>query len=69
MARTLELLRGVDAPVIGTVLNGVTDEGAYGYGDQYYVYYRPSPPVGRRSNQPRNSSMPDRRLGAHAVAD
>ncbi len=35
VARTVELLRQVDAPLVGAVLNGVTDEGSYGYGYQY----------------------------------
>jgi polysaccharide biosynthesis transport protein len=35
-SRALELLRQVDAPLIGTVLNGVAAEGAYGYTYQYY---------------------------------
>lgn len=35
LARTLELLAQVDAPVIGTVLNGVRSDGSYGYGYGY----------------------------------
>jgi polysaccharide biosynthesis transport protein len=36
VARAVELLHQVDAPLLGAVLNGVTDEGAYGYAYQYY---------------------------------
>ncbi len=35
LQRTLELLSQVDAPLIGTVLNGVGPEGGYGYRDTY----------------------------------
>ncbi|MDQ4068158.1 MAG: polysaccharide biosynthesis tyrosine autokinase [Actinomycetota bacterium] len=34
--RAVELLRQVGAPLVGTVLNGVPVEGAYGYAYQYY---------------------------------
>lgn len=39
-ARAVELLRQVDAPLIGTVLNGVRRDGSYGYGygGGYYQY-------------------------------
>jgi capsular exopolysaccharide synthesis family protein len=36
--RAVELLQQVDAPLVGTVLNGVEEEGLYGYG--YGGYYR-----------------------------
>lgn len=36
MARAIEMLRQVDAPVAGAVLNGVSGEGSYGYGYRYY---------------------------------
>lgn len=38
-ARTIEMLRQVHAPLVGAVLNGVTDDGGYGYsgyGSRYY---------------------------------
>ena len=38
LARTMELLNQVDAPVVGLVLNGVTGEAGYGYYDGYYRY-------------------------------
>jgi capsular exopolysaccharide synthesis family protein len=43
--RAVELLRQVDAPLVGSVLNGVDVEGGYGYNDQYYRYENPG---GRR---------------------
>ncbi len=42
-ARAVELLRQVDAPLVGAVLNGVTEEGSYGYGYKYYRDDRPRP--------------------------
>ena len=44
-ARSVELLRQVDAPLVGAVLNGVDTEGSYGYAYQSYRY---ESPVGRR---------------------
>jgi non-specific protein-tyrosine kinase len=37
-ARAVELLDQVDAPLVGTVLNGVSPANTYGYGGQYYRY-------------------------------
>jgi succinoglycan biosynthesis transport protein ExoP len=37
-ARAVELLSQVDAPLVGTVLNGVTGEAAYGYAYDYGYY-------------------------------
>lgn len=45
VARSVELLRQVDAPLVGAVLNGVDTEGSYGYAYQSYRY---EPTVGRR---------------------
>ena len=42
-ARAVEMLQQVDAPVIGAVLNGVTEESGYGY---KYRYYAPDQPPG-----------------------
>jgi capsular exopolysaccharide synthesis family protein len=39
-SRAVELLRQVDAPLVGTVLNGVSGEGGYGYEYGYYGYSR-----------------------------
>jgi capsular exopolysaccharide synthesis family protein len=69
ISRTLELLRGVEAPLVGSVLNGVSDEGAYGYGDQYYVYYNSSAPGRRQSDQSRSVGGRTRRSDAHAAAE
>jgi len=41
-ARTVELLRQVDAPLIGAVLNGVRSDGSYGYGYDYHYQYEQS---------------------------
>lgn len=38
-ARALEMMRQVDAPIIGTVLNEATGENAYGYGYPYAYAY------------------------------
>ena len=38
VARAVELLRQVDAPLVGAVLNGVDAEGSYGYTYEYYRY-------------------------------
>ena len=35
-ARAVELLRQVNGPLAGTVLNGVSEDGRYGYGYGYY---------------------------------
>jgi capsular exopolysaccharide synthesis family protein len=43
LRRSVELLRGVDAPLIGTILNGIRGEAGYGYGDGYYAYYASTP--------------------------
>jgi non-specific protein-tyrosine kinase len=44
LGRAVELLRQVDAPLVGTVLNGVSTEGEYGY---RYKYYRADQPESR----------------------
>ncbi|HUP70145.1 MAG TPA: polysaccharide biosynthesis tyrosine autokinase [Acidimicrobiales bacterium] len=48
MARTIELLSHVDAPILGTVLNGAGDEDSYGY--PYRYSYSPTP-AGSRSDK------------------
>ena len=44
LARAIELLRQVDAPLVGTVLTGVSDESAYGYSYNYRYYSREKEP-------------------------
>ena len=60
LTRAVELLRQVDAPLVGTVLNGVTGDVAYGYGYGYgyrYGGYSPSPP--KQRNGRRKQPAPD----------
>ncbi|MDQ2826588.1 MAG: polysaccharide biosynthesis tyrosine autokinase [Actinomycetota bacterium] len=50
-ARTVELLRQVEAPLVGSVLNGARSDGSYGYGydSHYYQYEQPEKsPLGKR---------------------
>ena len=61
VARAVELLRQVDAPLLGAILNGVTADGAYGYAYQYHQYgdgngsepLRPTPEEASASEVPR----------------
>ena len=46
MTRAIELLRQVDAPLIGVVLNGARNEPGSGYG--YHYQYRPQEERARR---------------------
>lgn len=50
IARAVELLRQVDAPLVGTVLNGVTPEGGYGYGYGSYTPRPQSPETGAQQS-------------------
>jgi capsular exopolysaccharide synthesis family protein len=56
-ARTVEILRQVGTPLVGTVLNGVSIEGAYGY-SYYYRYYAAT---GGNGNGSREHKHADRR--------
>lgn len=47
-ARTVELLKQVDAPVIGSVLNGVAADSSYGYGYDYQYYRQEQSSKGQR---------------------
>lgn len=53
LTRALELLRQVSAPLVGTVLNGVSAEGGYGY---QYGYYTPDSPQPQESNRKRRTA-------------
>ena len=55
LARAVEVLRQVDAPLVGTVLNGVKEEGAYGYSYRYGYYYRREEPKAQQAAAPRNT--------------
>lgn len=55
--QSLERLRQVNSPLIGTILNGVSAEGAYGSLYEYYGYQQPSGLLSRfRKNR---SEVPD----------
>jgi polysaccharide biosynthesis transport protein len=62
LGRALEVLAQVDAPLIGTVLNGATGEGSYGYG-YGYGYYRYDEAT------PRRRGGVHRRSGAERAID
>lgn len=58
LARALELLRQVNAPLRGTILNGTAGAGGYGYG-YGYAYSQPKPPKGGRPKRGRqNGAVP-----------
>jgi non-specific protein-tyrosine kinase len=48
--RAHEVLRQVDAPIIGTVLNGVSPDSGYGYAYQYKYYAKQPPGPSRQRN-------------------
>ncbi len=60
-SRALELLRQVGAPLIGTVLNGVPTEGAYGYTYEYYSRETTSKNGRRTSTNGSKARTKDRR--------
>jgi succinoglycan biosynthesis transport protein ExoP len=68
LSRTIELLRGVDAPLLGTILNGVVSEGTYGYGDGYYLYYETRAPNGK-GPEPETNGRRGRRSNVGAIVD
>jgi len=57
LARALELLRQVNAPVRGTVLNGTKSAGSYGYG-YGYAYTQTPNAKGKKSRAGDNGSPP-----------
>ena len=66
--RAAELLRQVEAPLMGVVMNGAPPEDAYGYGYGYYRYEdRPSPtPPGPAARVETNGKVPPTPNGAAA---
>ena len=62
LRRTTELLRQVDAPMIGAILNGVRSQMEYGSDDRYYTQDEPT----RRR---RSRSGGDRRVVGNGQAD
>lgn len=64
--RAWELLTQVQAPVVGTVLNGVSSQGTYGYGNYYGYAYQPTR-NGRNGAEDRRSRVRrERRLNGRA---
>ena len=68
VARAAELLRQVDAPLVGAVLNGVSERGAYGDSYQYYRYEEtserresPKPVAARNGRGRRKTGEPAKR--------
>jgi capsular exopolysaccharide synthesis family protein len=57
ISRAVEVLTQVDAPVVGTVLNGVAPEHGYGYSYRYYREDERPAQTGRRS-APRPAASP-----------
>lgn len=53
LARAVELLAHVDAPIIGTVLNGVSEEGTYGYSRYAYTSESSDKSPAKKANSPR----------------
>lgn len=56
--RAIELLRQVDANLVGTVFNGVTEENGYGYAYQYYRRDEPTHRQRRRETPPSQPPSP-----------
>jgi succinoglycan biosynthesis transport protein ExoP len=56
LARAVEVLANVDAPLVGTVLNGVDAEGGYGYGYGYGYYQQE--PNGSRGRKKKDAQAP-----------
>ncbi len=68
--RALETLRGVDANVIGVVLNGVELGGTYGYGYGYYGYrHSDTPAAGTAARDTTAAAGPDAAAEASVVAE
>ena len=59
LARALELLRQVNAPLRGTVLNGTRSAGGYGYGYRYDAYAQSSPSPTAEPRRGRRIGGPD----------
>ena len=59
IVRTVEILRQVGTPLVGTVLNGISVEGAYGY-SYYYRYYGSEAGNGNGSGEHKQSDRKSR---------
>jgi non-specific protein-tyrosine kinase len=62
--RSVELLHQVDAPLVGTVLNGVNPEATYGYGAGYGYGYASTGLVGNGTRQGTNALSVNGRNGS-----
>jgi len=60
-ARAVELLDQVNAPLVGTVLNGVSEANTYGYGGQYYRYQSDDQPEAATPSRPARAERGRRR--------
>jgi Mrp family chromosome partitioning ATPase len=60
LRRALELLRQVDSPVVGTVLNGVAGGDAYGYSYRYGYYAARQADAADGAGQPARQRIPER---------
>lgn len=60
--RAYEILRQVDAPLVGTVLNGVSPDASYGYAYQYKYYANDQPKKGKRQREAKKPTQPTRRV-------
>ncbi len=60
-SRAVELLQQVNAPLVGTVLNGVTADSGYGYDGGYYYRYEQESPNGSPAENGRASKEPLKR--------
>lgn len=56
LQRAYELLKQVDAPLIGTVLNGVSADSSYGYAYQYKYYVKDEPERKKGSRRERSGA-------------
>lgn len=67
--RSVELLRQVDAPLVGLVMNEAPPEDAYGYGYGYYRYVERPAKAGRSAAASSEQADSNRRAGRQARAD
>ncbi len=67
--RAVELLQQVDAPLVGTLLNGVSTEGAYGDDYQYFrTYEQPDPARSSKRRSPKGARTAKRQRSDRSPA-